>query len=181
MAIAPVGTKIYLFGGRDTDGVVLDTINVFDTEKNTISTLSTRLPTPAYMVAAGAIGTKVYLFGGTKGTSNLDTINVFDTETNTINTLSTKLPTAVNSLAPAAIGFNVYLLGGNGHDGIHKFFVALNLEKGNLLIVASLTKNVFNLLPSVEIGVDKVYKGNEDGNGEIVSAALYKDGAWEDI
>ena len=51
------------------------TINVFDTETNSITTLSATLPTAAYYIAAAAVGTKVYLFGGQYFSGNLNTIN----------------------------------------------------------------------------------------------------------
>jgi hypothetical protein len=76
IASAVVGTKVYLFGGRKKSD--LNTINVFNTESNTITTLSTTLPNEANGIASAVVGTKVYLFGGsTSGSLILDTINVF--------------------------------------------------------------------------------------------------------
>ena len=189
-ASAVIGTKIYLFGGWGI-GVSLDTIKVFDTENNTITTLSTTLPTAAYGIASAAVGTKIYLFGGSTSTTasgiRLNTIKVFDTESGTITTLSTTLPTAAYNIAAAAVGKKVYLFGGSTGSGkldtINVFVcaLALALAANNILIEASTTNNIFNLLPTVELGVNAVYLGNADGVAETVAAALYVDGAWTEI
>ena len=189
IASAVIGTKVYLFGGSQQSSGFLDTINVFDTETNTISTLDTTIPTAADGIASAVIGTKVYLFGGyywNSGNFYYDTINVFDTETNTISTLDTTIPTAAYLMASAVVGANVYLFGGRGASNvrlgaINRFSVSFALAQNTLLIEASLTENILNLLSSVEIGVKNVYKGNADGVGEMVAAALYKDGAWTEI
>jgi N-acetylneuraminic acid mutarotase len=120
IATATVGTKIYLFGGEYGVSSFLNTINVFDTETNTIETLTTTLPTVVGHAAAVAVGTKIYIFGGCTGditvsSSYRSTINVFDTETNTIETLSATLPNGTDNLAAAAVGTDIYLFGGNGN------------------------------------------------------------------
>ena len=113
IAAAAVGTKVYLFGGSysNSSGGNLSTINVFDTETNTISTLSETIPA-ANGIAAAVVGTKIYLFGGGNGSTKYNTIKVFDTETNTVSTLSATLPTGAYSIATAAVGTVVYLFGG---------------------------------------------------------------------
>lgn len=124
IATAVVGNKVYLFGGTQsekTSGAKLNTINVFDTETETISTLSATLPTAAFAIASAIVGNKIYLFGGHKGTNGssgyLNTINVFDTETETISTLSATLPTAACAIASTVIGNKVYLFGGDRYNG----------------------------------------------------------------
>ena len=73
---AAVGTKIYLFGGYNSNGR-LNTIQVFDTTNNTIQTLSTTLPSEAESIGTAAVGTKIYLFGGYRSGGYLNTINQF--------------------------------------------------------------------------------------------------------
>ena len=177
-----VGTKVYLFGGN-TGSSRLKTINVFDTTSSAITTLSATLPKAAGGIVAAAVGTKVYLFGGYDG-NPLNTINVFDTASNTITTLSATLPKATSGIATAMVDTKVYLFG--GYDGgrlntINVFGVTLPLAANNLLIGVGGANNLFNLLPNVELGVNAVYLGNVGGGGELVSAALYKDGAWVEI
>ena len=116
IACAAVGTKIYLFGGKSNS--TLNTINVFDTASNTISTLPVTLPTAAFGIACAAVGTKIYLFGGDESwNDNLNTINVFDTVSNTISTLPTSLPVYAHGMGCAAVGTKIYLFGGNGAYG----------------------------------------------------------------
>ena len=120
MGIAAVGTKIYLFGGHyfnsSNSSVYLNTIQVFDTTNNTLSTLPTTLPTPTTDMGAAAVGTKIYLFGGENWSGSnhyrFNTIRVFDTTNNTISTLSTTLPEKTSSMGIAAVGTRIYLFGG---------------------------------------------------------------------
>ena len=177
---AAVGTKIYLFGGLSGTGK-LNTIQVFDTETNDIETLSTTLPTAAEGIAAAAVGTKIYLFGGYDDSGYLKTIQVFDTESNTIETLSTTLPTATHDIAAVTVGAKIYLLGGGDLTTINAFKALMPLASNNLLVEASATKNRFNLLPNVELGVNNVYLGNADGNGERVDAYLHNGTEWVEV
>ena len=173
-----VGTNIYLFGASSGGAVV-----VFDTTNLTVSKLD--VSRRGSGISAGAIGTKIYLFGG-YDSNYVSTINVFDTENNTIQTLSAKLPTAAARIASAVVGTKVYLFGGYSNQGgyldtINVFIVQMPLAANNMLIEASATKNMFNLLPTLELGVNAVYLGNTEGYGEKVPAALYVDGAWREI
>ena len=194
IATAVVGTKVYLFGGTKGDTSSsnhLASISVFDTETNAIETLNTiSLPAKAGGIATAVVGTKVYLFGGNTGVSSsnsyLNTINVFDTETNSIETLSTTLPETAGYIAAAVVGTKVYLFGGRyGNYGYKKtiyiFDTFFALPTNTMLIEATIGKNLVNLMPNIELGINNVYIGNADGNGERVAAALYKDGAWTEI
>ena len=83
MACANVGTKIYLFGGYnggdgyDPQSGYLNTINIFDTETEIITTSPTKLREKSTSMACAAAGTKIYLLGGDTSGSQLDTINIF--------------------------------------------------------------------------------------------------------
>ncbi len=173
MAAAAAGTKIYLFGGRGRESGCLSAIRIFDTETGTIDTLSTSLPMRAYQIAAGAVGRKIYLLGG-YGDTELSSIHAFDTATNTVTTLGAALPTKACGIAAATVGTRVYLFGGccdaagNSLATIHAFTASLPLAENELLIEASSTKNLFALLPNVELGVANVYLGNADGYAQRV-------------
>jgi hypothetical protein len=178
---AAVGTEIYLFGGYH-NAQFYNTINVFDTETKTITTLSTVLPKDTGKIGTAAVGAKIYLFGGTSYSQKINTINVFDTETETITTLSQVLPMKNSEMGTAAVGTEIYLFGGDRSTTINMFSLpSFYLAEKHLLIVASLTDNIFNLLPNVVLGVQEVYRGNVDNEGEKVEAALYKDGEWANI
>ncbi len=117
---AAVGTKIYLFGGQylsSSSWYDVNTIQVFNTETNSISTLSVTLPEAVYGVSSVAVGTKIYLFGGCiKGKGATNAIRVFDTETNSIATLSTVLPKARYNIFSHLVGNKIYLVGGQGDN-----------------------------------------------------------------
>lgn len=109
---AVVGTKVYLFGGKKYGTGALSKIQVYDTENNTITTLSTSLPYGANDIAAVAIGTNIYLFGGNNDSVSYKSVLVFDTTNNTISTLAAKLAATAYGIGAAKIGGKIYLFGG---------------------------------------------------------------------
>ena len=162
IAPAVIGTKVYLFGGyTDSNynytggGDYLKTINVFDTESNTITTLSTTLPAYTYGIAPAVIGTKVYLFGGYTG-NPLHTINVFDTESNTITTLSTTLPYAAHDIASAVVGTKVYLFGGYSGSDYHNTINVFDTESNAITTLDTKLPNPAYGIASSVVGT-KVY------------------------
>lgn len=50
-----------------------------------------------------------------------------------------------------------------------------------LVIEADVSKNTFQLLPNIELGVNSVYFENADGDRTEISAALYKNNEWIEI
>ena len=190
MAAAAVGTKIYLFGGKyvyDTTSEYMDTIHAFDTETNTISTLSATLPYALTYMPAAAVGTKIYLLGGYNEPAATveNTILVFDTQTQAVSTLEETLPVLSRYGVAATVGTRIYLLCGYTNStfdlGVHELVTALPLAENTLLIEASYTDNSVALLSGVELGIANVYMGNAQGLAEKVAAAVYKDGAWVEI
>lgn len=128
MAAAAVGTKVYLFGGRKdySSSGFYDTIYVFDTETETITTLPAKLPIAAGALATATVGNKIYLFGGfISGGFTYSGINVFDVDTETVTSLTTPLPTYLSNSTAAMIGTKIYLFGGvegvDYYDGIIMF------------------------------------------------------------
>jgi N-acetylneuraminic acid mutarotase len=104
-----IGKKIYLLGSEGGT-TATETIRVFDTETNKVTTISLELPEKTLQGVAAAVGNKIYLFGG--NSSYINTIRVFDTETNEVITLSETLKSAVLYPSVAAIGTKIYILGG---------------------------------------------------------------------
>ena len=176
MGCAAIGTKIYLFGGGLSSGAD-DKIKLFDTETESIATLSEVLPEPLSYIGCAGVGTNIYLFGG-------NTIYVFDTETKTIRTSSTTLPERYSEMCCAGVGTNIYLLSGNKTD-MFCFSVTYELAQGSIEIQISLLNNKFNLVNTenaqVEIGVKKVYFGNENNEAEVVDAYLHNGTDWQQI
>lgn len=117
-----IGSKCYVFGGwRPPEyggpSVFLNTISVFDTETETLTTLPVTLPTGASLIACAVVGDKCYLFGGTIAEGRANTVIVFDADTETINTLPVTLPTGARGVACAVVGTKIYLFGGDTGSG----------------------------------------------------------------
>lgn len=167
-----VGSKIYLFGG--TNGtVMLNTINVFDTETNAVDALSTTLPIGAYGIAGALVGSKIYLFGGRAGTGDLNAINVFDTETNTIETMSTALPSSAQVIACSAVGSKIYLFGGiSGNDVLNTINV-FDTET-NTIETLSTTLSTGLYYASVAAVGSKIYLfGGHNGTTRIDAISVF--------
>ena len=108
-----VGSNIYIFGGRTSDTVFSNTIQKLDTTTNTLTTLTTTLPSGMAYSSAAAVGGAIYILGGYGDSwSYFDTIEKFDISNETITTLSTTLPKALFYTSAAAVGNNIYIFGG---------------------------------------------------------------------
>ena len=110
---APSDTSKLWIKGSEANNLILISGNPKPTLKDTISTLSTKLPLTAGNMGTAAVGTKIYLFGGRSNSGRLNKIRVFDTTNNTISTLTTTLPEKVDGMGTAAVGTKIYLFGGN--------------------------------------------------------------------
>ena len=118
-AAAAVGTNIYIFGGYDNSNY-RNTIYKFDTISNSITTLSTVLPSQRSGASAVSIGTNIYIFGGrSSGSGYTSTIYKFNTTNETITTLSATLPRALSGIAISKKDNFIYLFGGEGSSSPH--------------------------------------------------------------
>ena len=118
---AAVGTKIYIFGGRETVNVYQSDYNYntnvycYDTVTDTIETLNVRLPKS--MCARNnpygciAVGTKIYTLGWFNHTNDGYEIYCLDTVSNTFTLCSGSAPYA-GGIAACAIGKRIYCFGG---------------------------------------------------------------------
>jgi hypothetical protein len=127
MACASIGTDIYLFGGRTGTGsndFTNKSIFKFDSITQTITTLSTTMPSTGSRMACASIDTDIFMFGGIKSTvssggdasSLIGDIWNFDSLTQMITTIGT-LPTPRDSIGCAAIATDIYLFGGRNVAG----------------------------------------------------------------
>ena len=114
--VVAYGSKIYIFGGKNSSGTPINSITVFDTTNNTATKLSVTLPSSgAYTnMAAVSANSKIYLFGGLKadGTRTAK-INVFNPSAKTIVTSSAVLPSPADSITATVASSNIYLFGGD--------------------------------------------------------------------
>ena len=188
-ACAVIGTKAYLFGGFRGKR-----ITVFDSETKEVRTLEAQVNATRNMGCA-VVGTKVYLLGGMQQSSNTyytSSILKFDTETETITTLNETMMYYMGEMASASFGLKTYLFGGrrsssasggsiNYMNYICRYSGSEALAENHVAVSASLTENVLELQQNVTIGAKKVYKGDSNGVGDVVEAAIYRDGEWTNI
>ena len=116
-----VGSKIYILGGRNSDGGGINAVVCFDTKTKTFTTYTGVLGTALCGVRGATVGTKIYLIGG--GSSIMSTsklIRCFDTETMTITTCAAELSTALYGVHCGVFGRDVYVFGGRTSSYSHQ-------------------------------------------------------------
>lgn len=127
MACARVENKIYLLGGiASGTRNYLKTINIFDTETETITQLTTKLPFSGSSMGWASVGKLIYLFGYyyySMGAAYSNSIYLFDTETQNITQLSIKLPAVCCDISCTNIGDNIYLFGGRNRNNLNTITV----------------------------------------------------------
>lgn len=117
---AAVGTNIYIFGGIIMSGGtenISRSILKFDTDTETVTTLSSMLNTATFGSRAISVGTNIYVIGGEidKQRNFSTLLYKFDSEALTIS--STILYLYNSNMAAELVGSDIYLFGGNGLNG----------------------------------------------------------------
>jgi N-acetylneuraminic acid mutarotase len=189
-ACAAVGKKAYIFGGTISNTLSntgYDNVFCYNSEDDSCGYTEAKLPYGLHSMACAVFEEKVYLFGGKKSVSATNAVMLFDPVNNKVDVLPATLPTNMSGITASCIGNNIYIFG-NGYSQIVQYspaIGAMSLANGAMQIIPHATKNIFTFINSsavrAEIGVERVYKGNEDNGGEPVEAALYKDGSWTKI
>ena len=202
MCCAANGEKIYLFGGDNEAGNILDTIYCFDPATEKLELLETRLPIAITGAACAALGDYIYVYGGctdfTTPSYNYD-IYRFNVKSHKIDKSG-----ASREVGPYAsqmgVARGIILIGGGagyypsgyGVGGTveikgHTYAPRedFELHKNEMLVVSDQHNNVFTALKAgdtkIDTGVLAVFKGNSDNVDEMQEAALYKDGEWKPI
>ncbi len=122
-AAAVVGDRLIVTGGVDTNGVLLNTTEVFD---GTTWTLGPPIPTPRQMLAAASDGKLMYTVGGTSGDSDLVTVEAYDLVAKTWTALPA-LPQARSDLGVAIAGGRLLAIGGVSGRQVLKSVSAFDL------------------------------------------------------
>lgn len=151
--VAQVGSNIYLFGGKDRDDgeIFYDTVYKFNTETETLTTLTTKLPQAMFATTTTQIGSNIYLFGGVtfNGTPTaFTTIYKFNVENETISALTTTLPSAIIDMGVVQIGSNIYLFGGLEENVNTALIYKFNAETetiSTLSTIISSTQSISNM------------------------------------
>lgn len=179
---ALVGNKIFLCTG--TSGIYS-----FDTTTETLKQEYADFTSWISSRQCVAVGTKIYIFG-TSGTSK--SIYRYDTELKELKKLDAVPAYPITSATATLMGNRVYILGGHA-DGVRLTRVEcftigedeIQVPSGTLSIIPKTDGNTFPIIngdtTKIELGVKSVFKGNADGVGEPIEAALYKDGTWTTI
>jgi N-acetylneuraminic acid mutarotase len=192
---AAVGKYIYVFSGYNDNYVLYDTVLRFDTEVEGGGgeVLSTKMPFKAVDFSCFVVGAKVYLVGGKVNNMGVNKgVRCYDTESDFWTTCDVSLPYPISEHGFATVDNKHYLLGGMGATTSVKTIArydppigAPTLENGKLQIIPKDGVNIFRLFNTealtVEIGVEKVFLGNEKDEAETVGASLYKNGTWKTI
>jgi N-acetylneuraminic acid mutarotase len=116
--VTTIGSKIYLFGGRDGISYMQD-LHVFDTEANAwseIISFTGSAPPGRLNHTATVIGEKIYIFAGIGvGGTDLQDLHVYDTETNSwtqVSGFTGTVPPVRAGHSAATINGKLYIFGG---------------------------------------------------------------------
>ena len=113
---ALIGGKIYIPGGRLSESMVTDVLEIYDISKDQWSS-GTSLPNGLCGYAIAAYEGKLYLFGGWDGTKYVNEANIYDPDSGSWTTTNTML--AENAYAGAAIIDNkIQIIGGYNGETI---------------------------------------------------------------
>jgi N-acetylneuraminic acid mutarotase len=110
--------NIYVIGGFDKSGKVLDTVEVYNIKNNSWNTVAP-LPQPVHHAAATTFNGSVYVIGGYTNNKWLPTANLFIYDPkNDIWTEGSAIPTARGALTAVFIDEMLYAIGGEGENEI---------------------------------------------------------------
>ena len=186
---APVGTKIYIFYYYNMSAICC----IFDTESEICTQTSFKNPTSNTVnndLNCSAVGEKIYLH------SCFNTYCVEYDISSGDTAMIGSIPNDLDDHVSAAVDGKVYIFGGKNTNSTpyysnkiycHNPMGGKNylVEENDLLIIPKLETATVPIINSdavkIEIGVDGMYKGNEQGKGDGVEAAIYKDGTWTTI
>lgn len=181
------GNNIYLFGGQDDSGTYTDKILKFNCETEIITTCAAKLPKGLSGSHCALMEDTILILGGYWSNS----IYLFDCNSETITTLSVKLPENKYMASMGVLDNSVWLYCGlDGYSNssntiLFTFGMSVILSADILQVQSTLDRNIFNLLNTdnmkVKMGVNAVFKGNADGIGEQVEAALHNGTSWVTI
>lgn len=106
-----IENNIYIMGGKNEEGTVLDSIYKFNIIDGTVNKLDVVLPTAMSSCSAVAVGTNIYYTCGTDSDGNRSSyIYKFDTTSNTISIVYTG--DKRNNSGIALVGTKIYIMGG---------------------------------------------------------------------
>ena len=126
-----IGDDIYVIGGFDKSGKVLDTVEVYNIKNDSWKTIAS-LPQPLHHTAASSFNGKIYVIGGYTNNNWFPSAKLFiyDPKKDTW-TEGSPMPTARGALTAVFIDGILYAIGGEGESGIMDINEAYNSKTKN--------------------------------------------------
>jgi len=127
---AAINEKIYIFGGSNSEGGLMNDMHCFNTETrvwHTIDNASEKLtPQPREMSSAVAVGDLIYIIGGRGESGPLGSLGVLDANLN--QWIEHKVPSIQGRMAQgaAAIDSSIFVFGGATLGGISDELICLD-------------------------------------------------------
>lgn len=111
-ATAAVGTKIFTFGGEDSNYQTSKAIYELDTEAKTVVTLSQQMTNGKITQICAAVGTSIFLMGSYDGMNSSKYVYEFDTVERKMTDLGAIFPINLGPSSGVAVGEKIYIFGG---------------------------------------------------------------------
>ena len=130
-----IGDNIYVIGGFDKSGKILDTVEVYNIKNDSWKTVAP-LPQPLHHTAASSFNDKIYVIGGyTNDTIIINRVPsaklfIYDLNNDTW-TEGSPMPTARGALTAVFIDGILYAIGGEGESGVMNINEAYNPKTNN--------------------------------------------------
>ena len=116
-----VGSKVYILGGLDADGVASSKVMVHDLENQTIKTLTSELPVGMNSFQVGYYNSNIYIIG-----NSLNEIYSFDVETSLTSKLDVETIAGgkfnVSDAAWCTVDKYIYILGGKAETQLNSIY-----------------------------------------------------------
>lgn len=188
--------KIYVFGGGYSNGAS-NSVLAYDPETDNVTNVGT-LPTKLHSAISGRIGNKMYfLWGYTRNNEGSNTVQnrmfYYDLETQTNNVITSKMsyPSGEWYSGFTTVNDTIYVFGRKIATETtyeakqYKFMAKPEANEGSLVIetteYSAFIKLIDDDLIKASINAYRAFAGNSQGIGDLVEAAVYKDGEWVNI
>jgi len=131
VAATIIGDNIYVVGGFDNSGKVLDTVEVYNIKNDSWKTVVS-LPQPLHHTAASSFNDKIYVVGGYTNNKWIpsDKLFIYDPNNSTW-TEGSPMPVARGALTIVFIDEILYAIGGEGESGVMNISEAYNSKTNN--------------------------------------------------
>ncbi|NOJ30328.1 MAG: galactose oxidase [Nitrososphaeraceae archaeon] len=135
---AIIEEDIYVIGGFDKSGRVLNIVEVYNIKNDSWRTVAP-LPQPLHHTAASSFGGKIYVIGGYSDNNwaPSDKLFIYDQNNDTW-TEGQSMPTPRGALTSVIIDEIIYAIGGEGENGILSINEAYNLKTNDWISKSSM-------------------------------------------